>query len=230
MAERRADGDAFTVTRTGDLTSTSSVVCALAHGTTMAADFTGATNGTVTCAAGASTATITLDVVGDTAFEPNETFTIGLSNATGATITDASGAGTITNDDAPTLAMHVTVTRQWRTASHAMIFTVTRTGDLTSVSSVGWALANGTTTAADFTGATNGTVTFAAGAATATITSMWSATRRERNETFTIKLRTPPVRPSPTSGAGTITNDDVTDADRRPTVTEGNGGRRARRR
>ena len=38
---------------------------------------------------------ITLNVVGDTAFEPNETFTIGLSNATGATITDNSGAGTI---------------------------------------------------------------------------------------------------------------------------------------
>ncbi len=60
----------------------------------------------MTFAAGASTATITLNVVGDTAVEANETFTVGLSNATGATITDNSGAGTITNDDAvPTLAI-----------------------------------------------------------------------------------------------------------------------------
>ncbi len=125
----------FTVTRTGDLTSTSSVNWALAHGTTTAADFTGATNGTVTFAAGASTATITLNVVGDTAFEPSETFTIGLSNATGATITDNSGAGTITNDDAvPTLAIGDATVLEGNggTASPtAMTFTVTRTGDLT---------------------------------------------------------------------------------------------------
>jgi hypothetical protein len=89
----------FTVTRTGDTSGASSVDWALAHGTTNAADFTGATSGTVNFAAGATTGTITLQVNGDTAFEPNETFTINLSNASGATISDASGAGTITNDD-----------------------------------------------------------------------------------------------------------------------------------
>ncbi len=220
----------FTVTRTGDLTSASSVDWALAHGTTTAADFTGATSGTVTFAAGASTATITLNVVGDTAFEPNETFTIGLSNATGATITDNSGAGTIANDDAlptlPTLAIGDATVLEGNggTASPtAMTFTVTRTGDLTSASSVDWALAHGTTTAADFTGATNGTVTFAAGASTATITlNVVGDTAFEPNETFTIGLSNATgATITDNSGAGTITNDDAVPVNTAPTAPSG---------
>ncbi len=43
---------------------------------------------------------MTVQVNGDTTVEPNETFTVNLSNATGnATITDAQGVGTIVNDD-----------------------------------------------------------------------------------------------------------------------------------
>jgi hypothetical protein len=45
------------------------------------------------------TKTITVSINGDTAVEPNETFTVGLSAPGGATIAKTSGAGTITNDD-----------------------------------------------------------------------------------------------------------------------------------
>src|SRR6478735_2496848 len=58
--------------------------------------------GTVTFASGATSATVVLDVAGDTTFEPSETFTVTLSAPTGgAALGDASATGTITNDDAP---------------------------------------------------------------------------------------------------------------------------------
>ena len=205
----------FTVTRTGDLTAASSADWTLAHGTTTAGDFTGQTSGTVTFAAGAATATITVNVVGDTAVEGNETFTINLSNATGATITDASGAGTINNDDGPpALAINDVTLAEGNggtTTPTAMVFTVTRTGDLTAASSADWTLAHGTTTAGDFTGATNGTAAFAAGAATATITvNVVGDTAVEGIQTFTINLSNAAgATITDASGAGTITNDDA---------------------
>jgi hypothetical protein len=58
-----------------------------------------ATSGTVTFAPGATLQTVTVAVSGDTAVEPNETFTINLSNASGSVIFDGTGIGTILNDD-----------------------------------------------------------------------------------------------------------------------------------
>jgi predicted extracellular nuclease len=49
---------------------------------------------------GQTTVDVTVNVVGDTDFEPAETFRVLLSNASGATITDGEGVGTINNDDA----------------------------------------------------------------------------------------------------------------------------------
>jgi Zn-dependent metalloprotease len=58
------------------------------------------TSGTLTFAPGELSKGVTVSVVGDTAFEPNEFFNVNLSNATGATILDGLGVGTIVNDDA----------------------------------------------------------------------------------------------------------------------------------
>ena len=54
---------------------------------------------TLTIPAGATSASITVDVKGDTTVEPDEYFFVNLSNATNATITDAQGKCTIQNDD-----------------------------------------------------------------------------------------------------------------------------------
>ncbi|NIJ21092.1 hypothetical protein FHS95_002784 [Sphingomonas naasensis] len=57
--------------------------------------------GSVSFAAGATTAEIRIPISGDTAFEPNETLDVVLSNPQGgATLGDASATGTINNDDA----------------------------------------------------------------------------------------------------------------------------------
>jgi uncharacterized delta-60 repeat protein len=55
--------------------------------------------GTLTIAAGKTSGTVVVPVVGDTVKEANETFTVNLSQPTNAGIADASGTGTIVNED-----------------------------------------------------------------------------------------------------------------------------------
>ena len=88
------------MTRTGDLTATSSAAFAVS-GAATATDFVGGVlpTGTVSFAAGAATATITINVAGDTVVEADESFTVTLSSPTGATITTATASSTIVNDD-----------------------------------------------------------------------------------------------------------------------------------
>ncbi len=53
--------------------------------------------------------TFTVDVMGDTELEPDETFTVGLDNATGATVLDGMATGTILNDDGDVVVTSITV-------------------------------------------------------------------------------------------------------------------------
>ena len=94
----RDDAGDFTVSRTaGGSTVTASY--ATANGTAVApGDYT-TTSGTVTMTGPTLSRTVTVPVVGDTTVEPNETFTLGLSNPVGATIADGTGVATIVNDD-----------------------------------------------------------------------------------------------------------------------------------
>ena len=91
----------FTVTRSGDLTGVTTVNYATADGSATVADADyAAAAGTLTFAAGVATQSVTVLVNGDTKVEPNETFTVNLSNPTaGVTFSQQAGTGTIVNDD-----------------------------------------------------------------------------------------------------------------------------------
>jgi VCBS repeat-containing protein len=89
----------FTVTRSGNTSAASTVKYKTTNGTAGAADFTAVGLTTVSFAAGQTTATVTIDITGDTLNEVNEKFTVVLSAATGATIADVSGTATIVDDD-----------------------------------------------------------------------------------------------------------------------------------
>src|SRR6185503_4748381 len=82
---------------------------ATSNGTaTAGSDYTAA-SGTLTFTAGATSRTFNVPVIGDTAFEPNETFSITLSQPTNATMAVAAALGTIVNDDAaPAAAVALT--------------------------------------------------------------------------------------------------------------------------
>ena len=90
----------FTVTMSAASSTDVTVDYASTDGTaTVAAGDYTAVSGTLTITAGETSGTITVLVNGDTKVEPDETFTVTLSNASGATIADAVGTGTIIDDD-----------------------------------------------------------------------------------------------------------------------------------
>lgn len=98
----------FVVTLSAASASTASVQWALSlsSGSTAAsaADFTGAQSGTLTFAAGQTSAKIQVFVAGDTTFENNETFSVVLSNpSSGMTLGTALASGVIANDDGQTI-------------------------------------------------------------------------------------------------------------------------------
>lgn len=90
----------FPVTLSAASTSTITVNYATADGTATIADSDYIqTSGTLTFAPGEISKTITVAVIGDTAYEPDETFSVRLSNPANATLARAEGIGTIVNDD-----------------------------------------------------------------------------------------------------------------------------------
>ena len=89
----------FVVTLDKAATGPVTVNYATANGTATAGSDYAALTGTLTLAAGETSQMVHVVVNGDTAVEPNETFSFSLSNATGATIADATAVAQITDDD-----------------------------------------------------------------------------------------------------------------------------------
>jgi hypothetical protein len=223
-------GFTFTVTRSSGV-GTASVNYAVTHGGTVAADFSGATSGTVSFLAGETSKVITLDVVAEATTELNENFSVVLSGPVGATLGTASATGTIVNDDLPTVGIAATSADKVEGSTGgttAFTFTVTRSSGV-GTSSVGYALVHGTTTAADFSGTTSGTVNFLSGETSKVVTLYAVAdTTIEGDETFSVQLSTPVgATLGAATAAGRLVNDDVpslsiaaTSADK----VEGNSG------
>lgn len=101
----------------------------------------------------------------------------------------------------------------------AAIFTVTRTGPLSDAESVDYATADGTATAGvDYT-ATSGTLSFAPGQATATVSvPLLDDDVHEGDETFTLGLSNPVGTPAPTVSTTTATAT-IVDDDARPELS-----------
>ncbi|MFM7713372.1 MAG: Calx-beta domain-containing protein, partial [Microcystis sp.] len=217
----------FTVNRSGSTTGANNVNWAVTGTGTNpanATDFVGGLlpSGTVSFTVGETSQVITVDVQGDTTVEPNENFTVTLSNPTnGATITTATAIGTIQNDDVavPTLAIAATSANQaeGNSGSKAFTFTVTRGDNTTGTNNVNWAVAGTGTNpanASDFVGGVlpSGVVSFAAGETSKVITvNVQGDTTVEPDENFTVTLSTPTNGATITTATatGTIQNDDV---------------------
>src|ERR671930_253125 len=90
----------FTVSVSGSPLSTVTVDWATGGGTAPAVTDYVPANGILSFAPGVTTKTVTIQVVGNTTPEPNETFFVNLSNPSpNAYLGDAQGVGTILNDD-----------------------------------------------------------------------------------------------------------------------------------
>jgi hypothetical protein len=120
----------FTVTRVGDTSGAASVQYTVAGSGANPADandFDGnqLPSGTVQFAPGETSQTITILVVGDTVVEPDETFTVTLSNPSGATIDTATATGRIINDDSATLSINDVTRAEGNSGTTEFQFTVT---------------------------------------------------------------------------------------------------------
>jgi Ca2+-binding RTX toxin-like protein len=207
----------FTITRTGEISLASTAAWSLS-GDVDAADFAGGTlpSGTVTFAAGEATQTITLNIAGDGLVEADEALTLTLASPVNATLATASV--TILNDDTALSIAPLNADRAEGNAgsSTAFTFTVTRTGDLSGVSSASWAVTGSGTLFAntgDFVGGAplpRGTVSFAAGEASKLITiNVQGDARYEGDEGFTVILSNPSSGASiATAAASAIIRDD----------------------
>ena len=94
----------FTVTLSSTSTSPVTFNIATANGSAIAgSDYTANSATNLSIAAGSTTRTFTVSIIGDTITEPNETFFVNLSNAVGASIADGTATGNINNDDSAPL-------------------------------------------------------------------------------------------------------------------------------
>ena len=91
----------FIVTLSDPSSQAVTVDYATADGTATAGTDYQATGGTLTFPPGQTMRPIAVPVLGDTLDEPDETFSVNLSNPTNATIADSQGVGTIQDDDIP---------------------------------------------------------------------------------------------------------------------------------
>ena len=184
----------FTVTLANPPETNVTVDFSTADGTATAVEDYVATNGTLTFTGGQTTQTITVDVLGDTIYEGNETFLVTLSNADGAQINGASATGTIVeNDPAPT---SVTIDSVTVTEGETAVFTVTLQNPPSGGSVVvNYSTSDGTATAdLDYYGITGGTLTFnldaepAVLSQTISVLTIVDSIKREGNETFLVEV------------------------------------------
>ncbi|KRA45202.1 putative Ig domain-containing protein [Pseudoxanthomonas sp. Root630] len=186
---------------------------ATANGTaTAGVDYVASSLTAQTIPAGSSTYNFTVQVNGDALNEPSETFFVNVTNVTGAVVADGQGVGTITNDDpAPSLSINDVSVVEGNAGTTSAVFTVTLSAASGQAVTVNYATADGTAIApADYT-ASSGTLSFAPGATTQTITVLVNGELvPEANETFFVNLSAAAnATIADSQGVGTITNDDV---------------------
>jgi hypothetical protein len=183
----------FTVSLSVPSNAATSVTYATADGSALApGDYTSKT-GSVTIAAGATSKTVTVGVKGDGIEEPNETFTVNLSNPVNATLGDAQGVGTIVNDDVtPTISIDDPSIVEGDSATQLVTFTISLSGASNADTRVSFATANGSATAGPDYLARNGAVTISAGALSKIVTvKVKGDLLDEVDETFFLVLSNP---------------------------------------
>ena len=113
----------FRVALSSASAQTVTVTYATQDGTATAPADYSARTGTLTFAPGQTERAILVHVKGDTAVEPNETFSVALTGATNAALGTATATGTIQNDDPATAAALVEQWRLFHPVTHEHLYT-----------------------------------------------------------------------------------------------------------
>ncbi|HEB50009.1 MAG TPA: hypothetical protein ENI89_05315, partial [Desulfobulbus sp.] len=225
----KSEGDSGTTTMTFTVTSDLQVASDAAVNfdyavnavDTEPGDLSGTLAGSVTLSGG-NTAQIAVDVAGDVTVEPDETYTVDISNPTipsstaGASIVDSSGLGTILNDDSFTVSIDATLKSALEDMG-PLVWTVTLSNPVEWQVEVPYTFNAGSADTAlegsDYTDAASSPLVFAPGTTSQDITiNLVNDTVIEPDETFTITLDTPSPATSGSLGnrvgTGEILNDE----------------------
>ena len=176
-----------------------------------------AASGQLVFADGATSKTITVNIAGDTAVEPDETFTVQLANPTGgATLGDSSALGTILNDDAeappvPVLSVEDAEVAEGDSGATQVVFQLRLDRAADGPVTASYATFDGSATTADqdYQGQ-SGQVLIPAGATTATVAiQAIGDTKAEPDENFGLALSNPAgAELGRAQAAGRLRNDD----------------------
>ena len=208
----------FTVTLSQASTGPVSVGYTTGNGTATAGQDYASVVGTLTFAAGETAKTVSVDILGDTLVETNETFSLSLSSPTGATIARGQATGTIVNDDIdaqpdalPAISIADLSIREGNGEHNHFMFLVTLDKASSVPVTVQYKTVDGSAAGGVDYATSSGTVTFAPGTTSQMIhVDIKGDSVAEADETFTVLLSSPVgATIAHGSGIGTITNDDV---------------------
>lgn len=168
-------------------------------------------SGTVIFAPGTTNQPITILGVGDSTCEPDEFFTVVLSNPTNAVLARVhSAVGTLLNDDPlPVINVSSPATAESNLLTAQLEFAVTLSNPSQQDLQVNFATANGTATAGSDYQTQSGVLVFTAGTTTQTVAVVVNGDiAPEPNETLQLLLSAPVNGVIGTHGTGTILDDD----------------------
>ena len=190
-----------------------------------------AATGELTFPAGVTRGVVTVNVVGDTAVEPDEGFAVDLSGPVGATISKSAGVVAIINDDhatapptvVPTLSIGDVSLAEGNSATRDATFAVTLSSARASAVEVDYRTQDGSADGGDDYEPREGTLTIPAGQLGGEIrVPVIGDTDVEPDEKFSVMLDDP-VNATTADGKGvaTILNDDVAPAGKPDLVVSG---------
>ncbi|MEJ5256568.1 MAG: Calx-beta domain-containing protein, partial [Acidimicrobiales bacterium] len=176
-----------------------------------------------------TTATVEVTIIGDTAYEHDETFEVLLSSASGGVIGDPEAIGTIVNDDPmPTISIDDVTVLEGDSGTRPATFTVSLSSPSPDEVTVGFATVDATAMAPGDYLTTAGTLTFAPGDTSKVLTVEVVGDRWfEGDEAFVVDLLAPTgATIGDGQGTGTIVDDEPTPslAIDDVTVVEGDSG------
>ncbi len=199
----------FTVTM--DLASSDTAVLnyATANGTALAGSDFATTNGTLTFAAGETVKQIPVPIIDDLTDEPSETYQMKLTYVSGSpSVADGIGAGTINDNDAPpTLAVGDTSITE---GAGPALFPVTLSRGSSFIVKVNYTTVNYSAAAGSDYTAVSGTLTFAPGETSKTVSvAILDDSLIENTELFYLKLLGPQMATiADALGIGSIIDND----------------------
>lgn len=174
-------------------------------------------SGTLTFPAGTTTENIDITVIGDTTVEPDETFSVTLSQPSNANLGQAVGTGTILNDDTsnptiPVISLNDENVTQVQGGTNAS-FVVSLTSAASQPVTIDYSTTDGTAVAGtNYTAETNQVLTIPTGATSETINIpiLYDSSMIGSQKSFTLTLSSPSsnvtLSPTNASATGTISS------------------------